>query len=159
MTLGRLATRASFLPEAGFGASSWPWTLLGVGVASGKDELFELGPVRGVRMYCFQNSRRSRNSASLGVIPAALIPPEAEESWSGTLTLPRFMRTSSSTMLSPLWSEKNGMPSEVMPATTLGSSRLMRPKAEEKRSWLSDLRVPPRADELSDVPWGMVGES
>jgi len=80
LTLGRLATRASFFPEAGLGASSCPWTLLGVGVASGKDVLFELGPVRGVRMYCFQNSRRSRNSASLGVMPAAEIPPEVEDS-------------------------------------------------------------------------------
>ena len=94
-------------------------------------------------MYCFQNSRRSRISASLGVMPAALIPPEAEESWSGILTFPRFMRTSSPTMFSPLWLEKNGVPSEVIPATTLGSSRLMRPKAEEKRSWFSDLRESP----------------
>jgi len=143
LTLGRLATRASFFPETGFGASSWPWTLFGVGVASGKEALVELGPVRGVRIYCFQNSRRSRNSASLGVMPVALIPPEAEDSWSGTLTFPRFMRTSSPTMLSPLWLEKKGVPSEVMPATTLGSSRLMRPKVEEKRSWLSDLRASP----------------
>ena len=132
LTLGRLATRASFFPEAGLGASSCPWTLLGVGVASGKDELLELGPVRGVRIYCFQNSRRSRNSASLGVMPAALIPPEEEESWSGAF--PRFMRTSSPTKLSPSWLEKNGMPSEVMPATTLGSSRLMRPNADGRRS-------------------------
>lgn len=135
LTLGRLATRESFFPEGGFGASSWPCTLLGVGVASGKEAwLFELGPVRGVRMYCFQNSRRSRNSASLGVIPVVVIPPEVEDSWSGMLTFPRFIRTSSPTMFSPLWFEKNGVPSEVIPATTLGSSRLMRPKAEEKRS-------------------------
>ena len=101
-------------------------------MASGKDAPFELGPVRGVRMYCFQNSRRSRNSTSLGVIPVAVMGPEAEDSWSGSF--PIFIRTSSPTMLSPLWLEKNGVPSEVIPATTLGSSRLMRPKAEEKRS-------------------------
>ena len=78
-------------------------------------------------MYCFQNSRNSRISASLEGVWAVLPRRRFDSVCAGTGVW--FGSSDPSALSASL--EKKGAPSFEMPAKALGSSRDMRPKADE----------------------------